>query len=268
MPEFVEIAREAALLAGNYLLEKRGSIRPENIDQKARNDFVTYVDHHSEKIIVDHLLENFPSHKILAEEGTKNKNENEYRWIIDPLDGTKNYIQDIPIFSISIALEFKGEIIAGLIYDPVHQEIFSAQKGEGAFCNENRIKVSEKDFSEGLIATGFPFRAKRFLPDYLLAFEEIFLGCSGMRRCGSAAIDLAYTAMGRFEGFWELGLSIWDISAGSLLIQEAGGVVSDFWGKAEYLKTGFIIAGSEPVQQKLLQILKIHFQEKGKTITK
>ena len=268
MPEFVEIAKEAAVMAGNYLLEKRGSIRPENIDVKARNDFVTYVDHQSEKIIVEHLLDSFPSHKILAEEGTKRQTQNQFRWIIDPLDGTKNFIQDVPFFSISIALEYKGEIITGVVYDPVHQEIFSTQKSEGAYCNDKRIKVSDKDFSESLIATGFPFRAKRFLPEYLLAFEKIFLGCSGMRRCGSAAIDLAYVAIGRFEGFWEIGLNIWDISAGSLLIKEAGGVVTDFWGHNNYLENGFIIAGSAPVQQKLLQILQIHFQEKGKKITK
>lgn len=259
MPEFVHIATEAAQLAGAYLLENRGRIDPVKVDEKAKNDFVTYVDHQSEELIVNHLVKHFPKHNILAEEGTKTKNSGDYRWIIDPLDGTKNFIQDVPFFSISIALEYKGEIIAGVINDPVHQDLFSTQKGEGAYCNNQQIRVSNKDFSRSLISTGFPFRAKRYLPRYLLTFEEIFLQCSGMRRCGSAAIDLAYTAMGRFEGFWEFGLSIWDVAAGSLLIKEAGGVVTDFWGKENNLRSGYIVAGSQMVHKQLLKIIKNHF---------
>ncbi len=264
MSDYLKVATAAAREAGKYLLQNRGKVKPENINEKALNDFVTYVDHHSEKIIVDTILLAFPSHKILAEEGTLRTGEEEYRWIIDPLDGTKNYIQNVPIFSVSIALEKNGEIISGVVYDPIHDELFSAEKGEGAFCNNEPIEVSPKNFTEALIATGFPYRAKRYLPKYLLAFEEILIGCSGMRRCGSAAIDLCYTAMGRFEGFWEIGLGIWDIAAGSLIVKEAGGIVSDFWGNKNYLNTGFIIAGNKYAYGELLKIASKHFPQKNK----
>jgi len=262
MKEFTTVAMEAAREAGKYLLSQRGKLSPEHINVKALNDFVTYVDHHSEKLIVKKILNHFPSHQILAEEGTSRTQENDYQWIIDPLDGTKNFIQDIPIFSISIALEKKGEILMGVVYDPVHDELFMAEKGQGAYCNNQRIAVNSRKMSESLIATGFPFKAKRFLPGYLICFEEIFIECSGMRRCGSAAIDLSYTAMGRYDGFWELGLSRWDMAAGSLIIQEADGRVSDFWGGDHYLHSGFIIAGNQQVHAELLKIVKNHFPDK------
>ncbi|MBN2366669.1 MAG: inositol monophosphatase [Calditrichaeota bacterium] len=259
MPDFINIAERAAREAGEILLSNRGKITPDLVDEKARNDFVTKIDHESERIIVDTILSHFPSHMILAEEGTSRVSENEYRWIIDPLDGTKNFIQDVPVFSISIALEKNGDILLGIVYDPVHDEMFAAEKGEGAYCNNESMTVSQNKFSQSLIATGFPFRSKSFLPQYLLCFEDIFLKCSGMRRLGSAAIDLCYTAMGRFEGFWELGLSIWDIAAGSLLIREAGGVVSDFWGEENFLESGFIIAGNADTHRGLLDVIKKHF---------
>ncbi|GAB4379556.1 MAG: inositol monophosphatase family protein [Calditrichia bacterium] len=261
MVQFLEIAIEAAQKAGQYLLQNLGKISEENVDEKARNDFVTYVDTHSEKIITDTLLHHFPTHQILAEEGTRRKNQTEYRWLIDPLDGTKNFIQAVPMFCVSIALQKKDEMILGVVYDPVHQELYSAEKGAGAFCNQEPIGVSHRNFSQSLIATGFPFRKKDYLPIYLLAFEEIFLRCSGMRRCGSAALDLCYTARGRFDGFWELGLSPWDVAAGTLLVQEAGGKVSDFWGETNFLQTGFIIAGNSEVQEKLLKILNHYFSD-------
>ncbi len=262
MSDYLEVAIQAARKAGQYLLKERGKISPETVDEKARNDFVTYVDHQSEKLIVDHLLHHFPTHKILAEEGTSRDQTSDYRWIIDPLDGTKNYIQDVPFFAVSIALQHRDEIIAGVVYEPVRDELFTAEKGHGAFCNEKPIRVSRQPFSQALIATGFPFRAKHYLPTYLLTFEEIFLRCSGMRRCGSAALDLCYTAMGRFEGFWELGLSTWDVAAGSLLVQEAGGIVTDFRGGKSYLQTGFIIAGNPEAHQELSRIIQHHFPEK------
>ncbi len=259
MPDEMDIAVAAAREAGDYLLSRRGKISPEMIDEKARNDFVTEVDEKSEKMIVDSIRSHFPSHKILAEEGTSHTSGNEYRWIIDPLDGTKNFIQDIPMFSISIALEKSGEIILGVVYDPVHDELFTAEKGKGAFRNNSAIQISQRDFRRAVIATGFPFKSKNYLPQYLLCFEDVFLGCSGMRRCGSAAIDLCYTAMGRFEGFWELGLSRWDMAAGSLLIKEAGGMVTDFQGGEGYLESGFIMAGNASVHGELLKIIKNHF---------
>lgn len=262
MKDYTVIAVEAAQEAGKYLLSQRGKLQPEQIDQKALNDFVTYVDHYSEKLIVDKIHSHFPDHKILAEEGTEKVLPNDYQWIIDPLDGTKNFIQDVPFFSVSIALAHKGRIIMGVVFDPVHQELFVAEKGQGAYCNDVRMEVSRKPFSESLIATGFPFKAKHYLPRYLLCFEEIFIQCSGMRRCGSAAIDLCYTAKGRFEGFWELGLSRWDMAAGSIIVREAKGMVSDFGGGDRYLESGFIIAGNQEAHRELLKIVKNHFPEK------
>jgi myo-inositol-1(or 4)-monophosphatase len=260
MSEYLEVAVTAAKKAGRYLLENKGKIKPENVNKKSINDFVTHVDHQSEKIIVDFILEEFPSHKILAEEGTSRSSGDKYRWVIDPLDGTKNFIQDLPLFSVSIGLEKSGEIITGVVYDPVHNEMFTAVKGNGAYLNDKRITVSTKDFGESIIATGFPHRAKRFLPKYLLAFEELYIRCSGMRRCGTAAIDLCYTAMGRFDGFWELGLSIWDMAAGSLILKEAGGFLSDFWGGEKYLDSGFIIAGNKVSHSELLKVTNKYFR--------
>ncbi len=259
MGDFIEVASEVAKAAGQYLLDHKGKIDKKNVDEKARNDFVTFVDHQSEKLIVDSLHSSFPDHKILAEEGSQKTSITEYRWIIDPLDGTKNFIQDIPIFCVSIALEHQGKIIVGVVFDPVHQELFMAERGKGATCNGKKIQVSQRSMKKSLIATGFPFKFKNYLPQYLHCFEEIFLKCSGMRRCGSAAIDLCYTAIGRFEGFWELGLSIWDMAAGSLIIQEAGGTVSDFWAKDDYLNNGFIIAGNPSVHKNLQAIVNNYF---------
>ncbi len=256
MTKYLDIAIKAARSAGQYLLEHRGKISIDQVDEKARNDFVTFVDKNSEKLIVDHLLSHFPSHKILAEEGTKFEQSSNYQWIIDPLDGTKNFIHNVPFFSVSIALKYQDEIVLGVIYDPVHDDVFYAEKGKGAFLNQKVIKVSSRPFSTALIVTGFPHRKKQYLPTYLLAFEEIFLNCSGMRRCGSAALDLCYTAAGIYDGFWELGLSTWDMAAGSLIVKEAGGKVSDFWGNQTQLRTGFIIAGNNNVHKNLVKILK------------
>jgi len=260
MADYIDFATNIARTAGQYLLDHKGQISKDNIDEKGRNDFVTFVDHQSEKLIVKAIHGQYPSHEILAEEGSAITSTADYRWIIDPLDGTKNFIQDIPMFCVSIAMEFQSKIVVGVVYDPVHDELFSAESGGGAFLNGKAIHISSRSISESLIATGFPFKYKNYLPQYLLCFEEIFLKCSGMRRCGSAAIDLCYTAMGKFDGFWELGLSIWDMAAGNLLVREAGGVVSDFLGEENYLHTGFILAGNPEVHQNLLEIAKNYFK--------
>jgi myo-inositol-1(or 4)-monophosphatase len=261
MSDYLQVAIEVAKNAGQYLLTNRGQLSQADINEKARNDFVTNVDHQSEKMIVEGLLSQFPDHMILAEEGGSKSNKNaEHRWIIDPLDGTKNFIQNIPVFSISIALEQQGKILVGVIYDPIHDDLFTAERGKGAYCNGSEINVSRRPVSEAMIATGFPFKAKNYLPQYLLSFEEIFLKCSGIRRMGSAALDLCYTAMGKFEGFWELGLSIWDMAAGSLLVEEAGGVITDFAGKDRYLESGFLVCGNSETHRELLKIVSHHFQ--------
>ena len=259
MRDYINVAIDIAKDAGQYLLTQRGKIKDENIDEKAENDFVTYVDKKAEEIIVDALLKNFPSHKIIAEESLHQQTHDEYRWIVDPLDGTKNFIHNLPFFSISIALEFNKEILAGVVYNPVHNEIFAAEKCSGAYFNDIVMKVSDKKFSQSLLATGFPYRNKDELPKYLKIFEEILLNCSGIRRLGSAAIDLSYTALGNFDGFWEYGLSIWDLAAGSLFVQEAGGIVTDFWGSNNYLKNGCIVAGNKTIHERLIKIIKSYY---------
>jgi myo-inositol-1(or 4)-monophosphatase len=260
MPDYLEAAKRAVRQAGTYLLEKIGTLSPDEVNEKTKNDFVTYVDKDSERMIVKFLKEKFPSHQFLAEEETHPQHRNGYCWIIDPLDGTKNYIQKIPIFSISVALQYRHQTILGLVFDPSHNELFYAESGEAAFLNGNKIRVSQQNFQYSLIATGFPHRKKLYLPAYLSAFEKIFLSCSGMRRCGSAALDLCYVACGRYEGFWELGLSIWDLAAGSFIIERAGGNVCDFWGEDHYLNNGCIIAGNQNVAKHLQKIIGQHFK--------
>ena len=261
MSRFLEVAAEAARTAGKFLLENRGRIPADQVTEKARNDFVTRIDQQSEQRIVDILHRAFPEHQIVAEEGSRNPGPSPYRWLIDPLDGTTNFIQDLPMFAVSIALQEADRIICGVVYDPVHDELFQAERGQGAYCNGKPIRVSpENNFARAVIATGFPHRNKIYLPDYLLTFNEIFLQCSGMRRCGSAALDLCYTAAGRYEGFWELGLSPWDMAAGSLLVSEAGGRVTDFWNGKNYLNNGFIVAGNPETHARLIEFIKIRFQ--------
>jgi myo-inositol-1(or 4)-monophosphatase len=234
-------AREAVIAASEILKENFRKISRAQIRVKSKNDFITYVDERSEQKIIDIIQNKFPSHDIFAEETGSKKMDSDYRWIIDPLDGTKNYISGIPIFSISIALQYKNDIILGIIYDPIQNEMFYAEKNQGAFLNGNPIKVNnEPNLENSLLATGFPFKFKQYLPPYMDCFEDLFLHCSGIRRMGSAAIDLAYVAAGRFEGFWELGLSPWDIAAGAIIIKEAGGFISDFWKNNNYLQNTLI----------------------------
>jgi len=258
---FLEIAVKAVKLAGQIVVEHLGKISQKDIDIKQASDFVTVVDRESEKIIIDTIREYFPDHLFLAEESLKECGKETYRWIIDPLDGTTNYIHSYPVFSISIALEYGGEIIVGVILDPLRDELFLAKKRAGAFLNGNPIKVSEvSTLRESLITTGFPFRSKEMIDPYLKLFKNLFLKVSDLRRAGSAALDLAYLACGRCDGFFELGLSPWDIAAGSLLIKEAGGIVTDFREGDSYLRTGNIVAGNPAVHRKILEEVRKVFE--------
>jgi len=251
---------KAAKSASKILIENFGKIKSEDIKEKERNDFLTFVDTSAEKIIIDILLKNYPDHSILAEETGWQKQSSEYQWIIDPLDGTKNYISGIPNFSISIALRKSDQIILGVILDPIRDELFTVEKNKGVFLNNRKIQVSnETQMQKCLIGTGFPFKLKEHLSTYLKSFHDIFEKSSGVRRMGSAAIDLAYVASGRFDGFWELGLSPWDMAAGSLMIEEAGGQISDFWGGDSYLESGYIVASNGHIHQKMVQITAKHF---------
>jgi myo-inositol-1(or 4)-monophosphatase len=251
--EFLNTATKAARCAGQFIIDNLGKISRSDIDLKRASDFVTRIDKESEKIIINNIKERFPYHHILAEESIHEKETGEYRWIIDPLDGTTNYIHGYPVFSISIALEYRKEIILGVIFDPIRNELFTAEKGRGAFLNEKLIKISSvASMQESLITTGFPFRKKDLIDPYLELFKNIFHKVTDLRRAGSAAIDLAYLACGRCEGFFEIGLSPWDIAAGAIMIKEAGGFVTDFSGGTDYLLTGNIVAGIPAVHEELL----------------
>ncbi len=241
----MQTMRRAAKAGGDVLMEHYGKVPREAVRKKSQTDFLSFVDEQSEKAIIKVLNEAYPDYAILAEEGGADNGCSAYRWIIDPLDGTRNYLSHLPVFAVSIALQKQDEIIAGLIYDPLHDEIFRAEKECGAFLNDDKISVSENTtLGESLIATGFPFKAKHKLEDYLKAFQGIFNESMGARRMGAAAIDLAYVACGRFDGFFELGLKPWDMAAGVLIIREAGGKVSDFWGQDRFMNTSFIIASN------------------------
>lgn len=250
---YLDVARKAAFEAGKILKDHFGRIKPHDIDEKAKDDYVTYVDRLAEETIKNIIRSFYPEHSFLAEESGSEERKAGYLWVIDPLDGTKNYIHAYPVFSISIALLIEGEVIMGLIYDPMRDDFFWATKGGGAFRNGKRIEVTHPENLRGtLLATGFPHRAKDRIDPYLVAFKELFLKASAIRRAGSAALDLAYVACGIFDGFFEFGLSPWDVAAGTLIVKEAGGVVTDFRGGENYLKTGNIIAAPPEIHREIL----------------
>ncbi len=261
---FLNTAVKAAKLAGEVILNNLGKILEEDVALKQSSDFVTRVDRDSEQVIINTIKESFPDHHFLAEESIKEPESEGYRWIIDPLDGTTNYIHGFPAFSVSIALEYspctlpvvrgKKELILGVILDPLRNELFTAVKGKGAFLNGQPIKVSAVcALKDSLITTGFPFRKKELIDAYLKLFKNIFHRVSDIRRAGSAALDLAYLASGRCDGFFEIGLSPWDIAAGSIMIKESGGVITDFAGGNDYLLTGNIVAGPPAVHKEILK---------------
>ncbi|SMP14016.1 myo-inositol-1(or 4)-monophosphatase [Desulfurobacterium pacificum] len=259
--KILDVALKAVEEASEILMEYFGKLSSLEIEEKSKNDYVTEADKKSEMIIIKTIQGYFPQHTIIAEE-SGGKEGNEWKWYIDPLDGTKNFIHGLPVFCVSIGVERGDEMVAAVIGAPALGEIYVAEKGSGAYCNDKRIKVSSRPFDEALVATGFPFRGKDLLEDYLVCFKEVFLKVSGVRRCGSAAMDLAYTAKGVFDGFWEMSLHPWDIAAGVLLVEEAGGVVSDFKGEKGYLKSGNIIGASKSAYAGLYEIVNRHLGEK------
>jgi len=258
---FLETAVSAARIAGDFILENLGKISNDDIDIKQRSDFVTYVDRESEQLIITTIKDVFPGHHFLAEESLKDTSGHEYRWIIDPLDGTTNFIHSYPAFSVSIALEHNNEIILGVIFDPQKNELFTAEKGKGAFLNGQPFKVSKiTDINSGLVTTGFPFKRKELIDPYLKLFKNILFRVSDIRRAGSAALDLAHLACGRCEAFFEIGLSPWDIAAGVIMIKEAGGIVTDFGGGTDFMRTGNIVAGTPVIHPEILKEVKAVFE--------
>lgn len=257
-----DTAIKAAKLAGKLLVDNLGKITSRDIERKRKFDFVTEIDLESERLIISTIKGCFPEHAIFSEESDKESSvRGQYRWIIDPLDGTTNYIHAYPAFAVSIALEYEQEIILGVIYDPLRNELFYGEKGGGAFLNGKDIHVSHiSELKDSLLATGFPFRSKEYLDIYLTAFASLFRQVSGIRRAGSAALDFAHLACGRCDGFWEIGLSPWDIAAGSLLIEEAGGVITDFNGGHQHIWNGNVVAGNKFIHGEVLKVVKEVFQ--------
>lgn len=229
-----------------------------SVQEKHRNDFVSEVDRMAEAEIIRVISSAYPDHAILAEE-SGHKEGNSYQWVIDPLDGTTNYLHGFPQFSVSIALSHEGTLEHGVIFDPLRNEMFTASRGRGAQLNERRIRVSEtKNLKGSLLGTGFPFRAMNQLDPWLRTFRAFIIQTSGIRRAGSAALDLAYVACGRFDGFWEFNLNYWDIAAGCLIIQEAGGLISDFDNTQLHLQSGDIVAANPNVHAQMLATISKH----------
>ena len=257
----LNIAVKAARRAGSIITRASEDIGSLTINNKGFNDFVSEVDLASEKEIIRVLKTAYPDHAFLGEEsGLTHQADN--IWIIDPLDGTTNFLHGFPQYCISIALEQKGEITQAVIYDPNRNDLFTATKGQGAYLNQRRIRVSNKSkLKDSILGTGFPFRDFQHLPVYLKIFEEVVRGTSGIRRPGSAALDLAYVAAGWFDGFFEINLSKWDIAAGGLLVTEAGGIVSDFSEKEGWIESGNIVATTPKIYEPLIKIIQSHITD-------
>ena len=252
---FLETALGAAEIGCEVLRKHLGKIAASDVDRKRKFDYVTQADRESEQAIIDHILKRHPGHLIYAEESTKA--EGNYRWIIDPLDGTTNFIHAFPVFAVSIALEVDGQIVVGVVGDPTRGDKFWAVRGGGSFLNGKPIRVSSvSDPSMGLLTTGFPFRSKEYIDLYLDSFKRLFLRFSGIRRLGAVALDFAYLAAGRCEGFWEIGLAPWDIAAGSLLIEEAGGRITDFANEGNPIWTGNVIASNGILHGEIVQVVQ------------
>lgn len=246
----------AAKIAGKILMDHFGTLQPDEIKNKTAFDFVTEVDTASERAIIRFLRKHYPEHAVYAEESGKSERQSDFQWLIDPLDGTKNYIHSFPLFSVSISLRYKDRLLTGVVYAPLLREMFTAITGQGAFLNDRPIRVSQtKKMADCFLSTGFPHGAKNYLDTYLKTFRELFLQVSAVRRAGSAALDLAYTACGRFDGFWEFKLNPWDIGAGVLLIREAGGVITDPLGGNDFFDSGNLIAGNPLVHKKMLDMI-------------
>lgn len=253
MRKRIEVAREAILSAGSFLKETFGRELNGEVAEKDRNDFVTQADTMSERMITETLRLAFPDIGILAEEGTASSKGKTF-WIIDPLDGTTNFIHGYPTIGVSVALVEEGETVLGLVYDPLREELFEAMRGGGAYCNGKRITISGAgELTHSLLGTGFPFRVHQHLDSYLAVFKDLFLRCRGVRRAGAAVLDLGNVAAGRLDGFWELYLKPWDMAAGALLVREAGGTVTDFFGGDTFLESGNIVAATPAVHHAIVE---------------
>ena len=255
----LNVAIKAARAAGAIINRAALDVEAVRISQKQVNDFVTEVDHASEQAIIETLLTAYPDHGILAEEsGSQHGNPNaDHIWIIDPLDGTTNFIHGFPVYCVSIALQVRGKLEQAVVYDPTRNDLFTATKGRGAFMNERRIRVSKRvRLDECLLSTGFPFRPEDDFDKYLRLMGDMMQRTAGLRRPGAAALDLAYVAAGFTDGFFEIGLQAWDMAAGALLVTEAGGLVGNFTGEANYLEHKECMAASPRIYAQMVPLLQ------------
>lgn len=256
MHPLLNIATQAARNASKIITRFMDRLDSIQVSEKGRNDLVTEVDRLAEQEIIATIQKNYPNHSILAEESGFIKGT-DVCWVIDPLDGTTNYAHGFPHFAVSIAVKDRERLEIGLVYDPIRQDLFTTARGEGAHLNHRRIRVSKcQKLENALIGTGFPFRETQDIESYLKTFAKIIPVAQGIRRAGAASLDLAYVAAGFLDGFWEAGLHEWDMAAGTLMIREAGGWVSDFTGKENHLSSGNIVAGNLPIYNSLLAIIK------------
>jgi myo-inositol-1(or 4)-monophosphatase len=264
MHPMLNIAIRAARSAGNLIIRSLQHVEHLDITTKGLNDFVTDVDRLAEQEIINAIQKSYPEHAILAEESGV-QGDHDTVWVIDPLDGTKNFLHGFPHYCVSIAVVVKGRIEHGVIYDPLRDELFSASRGDGVKLNDRRLRVTKrKELAGGLLATGFPFKCPQHLPAYLATFNAVFPQVADIRRTGSAALDLAYVAAGRLDGYWEIGLEKWDLAAGALMVEEAGGVVSDFTGGDDYFNSGNIIVGNLRLHKHILDSITPHLTDELK----
>ncbi|TDQ38456.1 inositol monophosphatase family protein [Thiopseudomonas denitrificans] len=264
MQPMLNIALRAARAAGELIVRSMDRLDSLSVNEKDSKDYVTQVDQAAEKTIVNTILKAYPDHGILGEEGSSVAGQGEgadYQWVIDPLDGTTNYIHGIPHFAVSIACKYRGRVEHAVIYDPMLDEEFLASRGRGATLNGRRLRVTKRNnLTHAVLATGFPFRDGQMehIDNYLAMFRELAGQSAGIRRAGAASLDLAYVAAGRYDGFWEYGLSEWDMAAGALLIQEAGGLISDFAGGHQFLDNGHVVAGNPKCFKAILTSIQPH----------
>ena len=264
MHPMLNIAVRAARSAGNLIIRSLQHVDHLEITTKGLNDFVTDVDRLAEQEIINAIQKAYPDHAIMAEESGPH-GDNETVWVIDPLDGTKNFLHGFPHYCVSIAIVVRGRIDHAVIYDPLRDELFTASRGDGAQLNDRRLRVTKrKELSGALLATGFPFKYPEYLAPFMATFNAVFPQVADIRRTGSAALDLAYVAAGRLDGYWEIGLEKWDLAAGALLIEEAGGVVSDFTGGDNYFDSGNLVVGNLRIQKQILDSIKPHLTDELK----
>jgi myo-inositol-1(or 4)-monophosphatase len=261
MHPMLNIAVKAARRAGNLIHRAADNLDHLTVTKKSNADYVSEVDKAAERTIIQTILDVYPTHAILAEESGA-QGESEYLWIIDPLDGTTNFLHGFPQYAVSIALQHNGVLTQAVIYDPTKNDLFTATRGRGAFLNDRRIRVSKRaELADSLIGTGFPYTKFTHMDAYMGIMRDMMQKTAGLRRPGSAALDLAYTAAGRYDGFFETGLKPWDIAAGCLLITEAGGLVGDLEGNDSYLRSGHLCAGNPKIFAQMLQVIAPHLTD-------